>query len=559
MSARTRPRSTLLARSVTWLASSALAALLLAPAASASAATIEPRIVHGKAATIQQAPFQVALLDPREVDPKEPSNVHDAQFCGGVIRDATHVITAAHCVTFGGPEAVPPADIEVLAGAENTETPGAGSIRDPVIATSVDPEWNPRTGDQDLGILTLANRLWPEGETPTIDGLRKIAPIRFGSASEAGEGGKATVSGWGLTTELKPEQKLTEKEEQEGHPAQLQSGEVSFVSRGACSKDYEAQGVGPIGESLLCAIGATPPIVDACFGDSGGPLFSVPPGLGEEDRLLGTVDFGVGCAQAEFPGVYQSLVAPVNVAFASSDPPQAPLNQTPPTIAGTAQPGQTVTCNPGSWLGAPEFLYRFVRDESTILRPLAEKALTPGFSTSAAYAVQGGDVGTRIFCKVFAHNAGGVGEATGEDVTVSAAPPAPAVPPPTPSPAPPPKPPPAPPTLRVVSEACRRTTCTINVRASNGVGDAAVTAVEARLSYRRRVPCRKHGKRATCLKTIRHRFTAKPTPRGHFLIVVSSLRPGSYKLALTAIDKAGIRQTQPTTVALLVKAPPRRR
>ncbi len=525
--------------------------LLIAPLA--AAARVQPRIVAGKDTAIEEAPFQVALYDPQVLGPGEEDDVLAAQFCGGAIRDATHVITAAHCVTFGGFEAAAPEEIEVLAGTNDLEEPGVGSIKDPVVATSFDPEWNPFSGVHDIGVLTLEKRLWPEGATPPIDGASKIAPIGFGEAAVAA-GDKVTVSGWGFTKALTAEQEPTEEEEKEGHPATLQSATVSVVSLAECSEDYEAESSEPLGETFICAIGDELPTADACFGDSGGPLFSGTPGS-PADRLLGVVDFGAGCAQKEFPGVYQSVLEAKNRAFAGSNPPQAPLNLSVPSITGAAQAGQTVSCDPGSWLGAPEFLYRYFRDESTILHPFAVKALTPKYSSSAAYAVQSGDAGTRIFCAVVAHNGGGVGEAIGEDVNVSAAAqPAPAVPAAANAPAVvKPAAVPSPPTLRVVSSRCRGTSCAVNVHASKGTGAALVTAVDAKLTFTRRVSCRKHGRRATCKRTFRRKLAAKATPGGHFVILATGLKPGPYTLTLVAIDKAGIRQAQATKVALLVK------
>jgi secreted trypsin-like serine protease len=535
---------------------SLLAALLLAPSL-ASAARVHPRIVAGKDTAIEQVPFQVALYDPQVLDPEAEDDVLDAQFCGGVIRDATHVLTAAHCVTFGGFEAAAPDEIEVLAGTNDLEEPGVGAIRDPVVATSFDPEWNPFSGEHDIGVLTLGKRLWPEGETPEIDGKSTIAPIGFAeTAVVAGE--EATVSGWGFTKALTAEQEPTEAEEQEGHPSVLQSATVSIVSPAECAEDYEAESPGPFDEAFICAIGKELPTADACLGDSGGPLFSGTPGS-SEDRLLALVDFGTGCAQKEFPGVYQSMLEANNRAFAGSNPPQAPRNQSAPTIAGTPQVGQTVSCNPGSWLGAPEFLYRYFRDESTILHPFASKDLTPKFSSAATYAIQSSDAGTRVFCAVIAHNSGGVGEAISEDVSVSAAPQPPA------GPATPiaavvkPAAVPSPPTLRVVSSRCRGTSCSVNVHASRGAGAALVTAVDAKLTFTRKVSCRKHGKRASCKRTFKRKLAARATPGGHFVILATGLKPGPYTLTLVAIDKAGIRQVRATKVSLLVKPVRRKR
>ena len=68
-------------------------------------------IVGGAGASIARFPFQVALYNPRAGSPAA------GFFCGGVIIDATHVATAAHCIATGAHgQAGPLGEIEVLAG-----------------------------------------------------------------------------------------------------------------------------------------------------------------------------------------------------------------------------------------------------------------------------------------------------------------------------------------------------------------------------------------------------------------------------------------------------------
>jgi secreted trypsin-like serine protease len=534
-----------------------VAALLSVMVSQASAAGARPRIVRGADTTIGEAPFQVALYDPQLIDPHEPDNLLAAQFCGGVIRDATHVVTAAHCVTLGGFEAAAPEEIEVLAGSANLQAPEAGSIEDPVVATAYDPAWEPFGFEHDIGVLTLEKPLWT-GPTPQIGGVGvKIAPLGF-AATDPLPGTAATVSGWGFDKPLTAEQFPSEAEEETGHPAILQSAEVPIVARAQCSADYASEGFEPFTEQLICAGDANSEPADACYGDSGGPLFSGEPGE-PEDELLGLVDFGAGCGQPNSPGVYQSVIEPRNRAFASSNPPQAPRNTGEPTVTGTPVVGSTLTCNPGSWLGAPTFLYRFYRDESSITHPFAVKALTAALSPGATYVAQPSDAGARVLCLVAASNGGGAGEAISDELAISAAPSAPVVIAGTLTPPPPhPLGKSAHPTLKVLSSRCRRGTCTVQVRASQGIDGAPITKLAATLSFTRRVACRKHGRRATCRRTFTRKLTAHRLAGERFSVLAGELKPGAYTVTLLAIDKLGVRQERATRVALELKAAAKR-
>ncbi|MCA1689795.1 MAG: trypsin-like serine protease, partial [Actinobacteria bacterium] len=76
-------------------------------------------------------------------------------------------------------------------------------------------------------------------------------------------------------------------------------------------------GVPAITARMLCA-GEPAGGIDACSGDSGGPLVVdldspvAPPG---DYVLAGLIDFGAGCAQPGFPGVYVRLATPEIAAF----------------------------------------------------------------------------------------------------------------------------------------------------------------------------------------------------------------------------------------------------
>jgi secreted trypsin-like serine protease len=307
-----------------------LAALALALPGSAPG-VVGPRIVGGAGVPINDFPFQVALYNPHA------GSIAAGFFCGGVIIDATHVATAAHCaIDEASGEVTPPGDIAVLAGSSSLGSPvqaPAGAIEDPVAATSIDPHYDPAINDYDVAVITLARPLW-SGPAPPIDGASTIAPIAVSASLAAAYATPAavaapilaTVSGWGDTRAESPaSQGLAGS-----YPMGLQATQLPLISSEACGTSYaNPLNSQPITPRMVCA-GYQAGGHDSCFGDSGGPLLvdrdspAAPPA---DYVLVGLVSFGEGCAQAESPGVYASIAAPPIAAFLTSDPPQTPLGQ----------------------------------------------------------------------------------------------------------------------------------------------------------------------------------------------------------------------------------------
>jgi Trypsin len=519
-------------------------AMLLIPPGAALAA--KPRahasIVGGHATPIEDIPFQVALYDPQITPgPGQAANPIQSQFCAGAVLDSRHVITAGHCVMDQLPRGVAsPQQIEVLAATNNLDTDeDSGYIEDPVSATSFDPEWEPVSNEHDIGLLTLQNPLW-SGSEPSINGTSRVAPVPLAGTLPSA-GAMLTVSGWGYDKELIGEARPSEES---GFQRHLLSVQVPFVSAAECVSDYRATS-DTVAPSTICA---GSPGNGPCYGDSGGPLFEgpmTPPGT---YRLLGIVDFGNGCAQAGFPGIFQSLVDGGNAQFVRSAPPQAPLEQSAPGISGSPLPGQTLTCSPGSWSGGPSYTYRFYADESSPSSPEAHTAIG-ALSPAPTYTVSAANAGQRIFCLARASNAGGYNFDDSPDVTVPGVAGTTAVARP------------APPTLQVVSKSCVRMRCTVNVRVSEGTGAAAVSTVQATLSFKRWGACRRHAhaRHMKCLHTITSKPRVKAIPGFHFVIQTNVLAPGTYKLTLLAIDKAGVHQAKATRVTLVVKQSKRKR
>jgi len=85
-------------------------------------------------------------------------------------------------------------------------------------------------------------------------------------------------------------------------------------------------------------------------------------------------------------------VTPVTLPVAT-----VPLNTSPPSISGTAAPGQTLTCSSGAWADSPTgYAYTWQSNGTNI-----------SGQTTSTYTVASGDVGSAITCTVVASNAAG--------------------------------------------------------------------------------------------------------------------------------------------------------
>lgn len=79
---------------------------------------------------------------------------------------------------------------------------------------------------------------------------------------------------------------------------QLMETSLNYVTQTECRRDYTCQDCDDITSSMMCAYADG---TDACFGDSGGPLYDE-----EANVVVGIVSWGYGCAQ-KFPGVYSRI------------------------------------------------------------------------------------------------------------------------------------------------------------------------------------------------------------------------------------------------------------
>jgi hypothetical protein len=90
----------------------------------------------------------------------------------------------------------------------------------------------------------------------------------------------------------------------------------------------------------------------------------------------------------------------------------APANLTAPSVTGTPAPGQTLTCDPGTWAGTPELVttYKWQRDGNDLTG-----------AATATYPVVAADAGTSLRCVVVVANGYGKGAVASPGVGVTGA------------------------------------------------------------------------------------------------------------------------------------------
>jgi transmembrane serine protease 11D len=485
-------------------------------------------IVGGDPVFIKDHPYQVALIHG-----STPAAAADGQYCGGTIRDSTHVITAAHCVfnLDGSGQPAQPDQIDVLAGTSDLGHEERGQ-RVQVQRVSFEPDYNAYAFTDDAALLTLA---------APLENVADIQPTQIvddNSWQAIPTGTPLFVTGWGATTYGGPT------------VTQLRGVSVDYYTPADCEDNPSF--IVDVEPGQICATG--PDGHDSCQGDSGGPLV-VPNGSGSaDDRLAGIVSSGQGCGDSHFPGIYtEAAYPPIRAFLEQTDPPAAPALQAAPVLTGQATVGDQLTCSPGSWSGSPSFTYQFVRSVQS-----RDVAVAAGGSSNQ-YTITDADLGAMLRCDVRAANPGGSALASSAPTaTVAAAPSAPPA-------APPPTQPQAQPNLdlnapvaRITKVSCTVTRCTLSVSVSDAGYSAGIRTVQASVRSTYRSTCKRHGRRVACTKHKTGKPSVKALSATRFRVVASKLPVGKQLFTLVAVDKAGHRQALPTRKTVTTKKKTRR-
>jgi secreted trypsin-like serine protease len=486
------------------------AALVVAASACASAEAI----VGGAEVSLVQHPYQVALIENAD------GAAVSGQYCGGSIRDTLHIITAAHCVfdtpfTAQGQPATP-SQIDVLAGVEDLTLEASGQ-RPHVASISIDPSYNSAGFEHDAAVLTLSTPL-------TLNSKKQPAElIDDNDWAATPPGAPVFVTGWGDTMSTPR------------YPDEVHGVEVNYIDDASC-QGYLFGTTAP--DVQVCAAAAGK---DSCQGDSGGPLVrqfgAVTTG---DDRLVGIVSSGVGCANPNGPGLYTEVAQnAIRKFLRQGQPVAAPTIQSAPVLSGVAAIGQPLTCFRGIWTGSPSFSYQFVRSVAGADVGIAASG------PAADYTVTAADAGTSLRCIVTASNPGGTSRA--ESARTGVVPGAPQLNPPQPSldkNAP---------VAKVTKTRCTLTRCTLTVKVTDSGFSAGIKTVRATVKSTYRGTCRRNGRRVRCIKTKTTKPRVKKLSATRFQIIASKLPVGRQLFTLYAIDKANHRQRLATRKTVTTK------
>jgi hypothetical protein len=281
----------------------------------------------------------------------------DGGLCTGVIVNATHVLTAAHCED--GEQAQ---YVRIRAGIASANASANLQLRN-ATALAIHPYYNPQTFVDDVAVLTIPALSFSGPYVKPIPVARRLPPA----------GTPVRLFGWG-------------SQGNDVYDGYLHSLTELVITDGAC-------GLIPI--TGFCAVSKTGV---ACRGDSGGPLVT----LGAKPTVIGLDDLGSYSCTPDSPDTYVNLTMPEvrDFVFGDRAPPKAPRGPENLTITTRRN---TVTCHRGRWSGNPTYTFTFALPGSyaTYEGKIVHVGRSPTFTVPQQLA------GQSMLCGVTATNAGG--------------------------------------------------------------------------------------------------------------------------------------------------------
>lgn len=331
------------------------------------------RVVGGTATQIQAAPWTVFVTF--DYGPQLVA-------CTGSVIDASHVLTAAHCLYDPSGKLAAPASVAVRAGVSNYVTPApADSEQDrSVVSFRIHPGYafSTSVAADDVAVLALAAPL-------DLTGASVRAVVLPAPNTPFPAGAAVSVAGFGLQD---PAQQFPS--------GALDSMTATTAAQGQCGEDSDSELALVDNAITLCT---TSPTSALCHGDSGSGVVTT----GPTPTLVG-VAIGGRC-EIGGDAISMYVGAPEILRFVEGDdhPPIAPRPSIQSIPFGLdwglpLVPGDTVTCSPGSWPSSVHIAYSFVNvGNGQVLQTGAK----------GTYVVPTGAVGTMISCVVALTNDGG--------------------------------------------------------------------------------------------------------------------------------------------------------
>lgn len=478
--------------------------------ATGATASLTPYIINGQEASIAQFPWQVYL----EGGPFKEGGETFTTSCGGSILDATHILTAAHCVDVEGTTIQHPAAVFVVVSGDSNIDELSSTIQIKEVAsirTHPYYEVSPEIKD-DVAVLTL--------ETPlTLSEAMDAEPIPLVAAGATPAPGTTLgLSGYG-------KQNGAEGAQPDG---KLYSTTLTAIGSDACRSEVKQNSA-----VLLCA---ESPSSSGCQGDSGGPLTEGAPAV-----EVGIVDFGAKECPIGHPSAFTNVAAPEIRDFieGSESPPVAPRVVSPPAVkwfGGAPVAFVPLACEPGSWSGSPSLSYTFQLETAS--------AQTLQSGPANVFAPAGGLVGATVVCVVQASNPGGTSTARSQTT--------PAIVADT-----------TPPNAAIGSLKCHLQSCVLSFVAWDPNGVAVSAQPTAAYSVKIGCPKRKGKhppKKRVCHATKTLRLPAKTLSAGSFRASASRLPYGErITFAVAVANAAGLKARTATAHTTLRKPKPKKK
>lgn len=215
-----------------------------------------PPIVGGYEIEIQQTPYQVSMRQ------------RGRHICGGSIFSDHIVLSASHCV-YGLANS---RDLSVVAGATKLDSKDGQEFR--IARFIMHPKYRDINKDYDVVVFVLNGQFKFNQFVQPIPLAKNMAP----------EGSQVFISGWGYL-----DQNIFVT------PNHLRATEVEVFPESSCRAAYWYMTT----DRMICA-GVVGGGIDACSGDSGGPM-------AYQGELVGIVSAGNGCADPKYFGLYAKV------------------------------------------------------------------------------------------------------------------------------------------------------------------------------------------------------------------------------------------------------------